>query len=44
MSPVILSTTDFIIYELSQVMPETNVDVVGSTKQSALFLDPKTVT
>ncbi|CAI9778725.1 unnamed protein product [Fraxinus pennsylvanica] len=31
------------IYELSQVMPETNVDVVGSTKQRAPFLDPKTM-
>ncbi|CAA3021789.1 heat shock factor HSF8 [Olea europaea subsp. europaea] len=41
-SPVTLPTTDAIIPELSQIVPETNVDVVGSATESG-FLDPSSL-
>ncbi|CAI9775617.1 unnamed protein product [Fraxinus pennsylvanica] len=39
-SPLTLPTTDAIIHEFSQIVPETNIDVVGSATESGALLDP----
>ncbi|CAA3018073.1 heat shock factor HSF8-like [Olea europaea subsp. europaea] len=38
--PATLPTTDALMHELSQIVPETNVDVVGSAAESGAFMDP----
>ncbi|KAL2472176.1 Heat stress transcription factor A-1d [Abeliophyllum distichum] len=41
--PLSVPTTDALMAEFSQIVPETNVDVVGSATESGAFLDPSSM-